>query len=54
MREFDLNGLRLAEYQGRLFEESSKHLNCSSSIFIRRFLYSDLLKLLDLNDSFNA
>jgi hypothetical protein len=51
MREFDLNGLRLAEYQGRLFEESSKHLNCSSSIFIRRFLYSDLLKLLDLNDS---
>ena len=51
MREFDLNGLRLAEYQGNLFEASSKQLNCSSSVFIRRFLHSNLLKLLDINES---
>lgn len=51
MREFDLNGLRLAEYQGHLFEASREQLNCSSSVFIRRFLHSDLLKLLDINES---
>lgn len=51
MREFDVNGLRLAEYQAKLFELSAKKLNCSSPIFIRRFLNSDLLKKLDTNDS---
>ena len=51
MREFDLNGLRLAEYQGKLFEYSSEILECSSAVFIRRFLYSDLLKILDNNES---
>lgn len=51
MRDFDINGLRLAEYQGKLFELSSNRLECSSSIFIRRFLHSDLLKLLDKNES---
>lgn len=51
MRDFDLNGLRLAEYQARLFELSSTKMGCSSAIFIRRFLHSDLLKLLDENES---
>ena len=51
MREFDLNGLRMAEYQAQLFELSAIELDCSSSIFIRRFLHSDLLKTLDTNDS---
>lgn len=46
MREFDHNGLLLAEYQGKLFEKSAD-LNCSSPVFIRRFLHSDLLKVLD-------
>ncbi len=46
MREFDHNGLLLAEYQGKLFEKSEE-LNCSSPIFIRRFLHSDLLNKLD-------
>ena len=49
MRDFDHNGLLLAEYQGKLFE-SSADLQCSTSIFIRRFLHSDLLKKLDTNN----
>lgn len=50
MREFDDDGLLLAEYQGKLFEQSEA-LNCSSPIFIRRFLHSDLLNRLDNNKS---
>ena len=49
MREFDHNGLILSEYQGKLFEKSSG-LNCSSPVFIRRFLHSDLLEKLDTNN----
>lgn len=49
MKEFDHNGLLLAEYQGKLFERSND-LNCSTGIFLRRFLHSDLLKSLDTNN----
>ena len=49
MRNFDHNGLLLAEYQGKLFEKSSD-LNCSTGIFIRRFLHSELLNKLDSNN----
>lgn len=49
MRQFDHNGLLLAEYQGKLFEKSNE-LNCSSGVYIRRFLHSDLLKKLDTNN----
>ncbi|MBR4344436.1 MAG: antitoxin [Lachnospiraceae bacterium] len=49
MRKFDHNGLLLAEYQGKLFENSSD-LNCSSGIFLRRFLHSNLLVKLDTNN----
>lgn len=49
MREFDHNGLLLAEYQAKLFEKSTE-LNCSTPIFIRRFLNSKLLKKLDENN----
>ncbi len=49
MREFDHNGLLLAEYQGKLFEKSNE-LNCSTAVYIRRFLHSDLLKKLDTNN----
>ena len=51
MREFDINGLRLAEYQAELFELSATALSCSSPVFLRRFLYSEVLKSLDTNDS---
>ena len=49
MKEFDHTGLLLAEYQGKLFEKSTD-LDCSTAIFIRRFLYSDLLKKLDMKN----
>lgn len=50
MKEFDHEGLILAEFQGKLFEKSYE-LNCSSPIFFRRFLHSELLKKLDKNRS---
>ena len=50
MREFDHTGLLLAEYQGKLFEKSTD-LSCSSAVFFRRFLYSDYLKKMDMNDT---
>ena len=50
MRKFDHNGLLLAEYQAKLFEKSFE-LNCSSAIFLRRFLHSNLLKELDNENS---
>ncbi len=50
MRNFDHNGLLLAEYQGKLFEKSNE-LNCSTGVYMRRFLHSDLLKKLDTNNT---
>lgn len=49
MKKFDHNGLLMAEYQGNLFEKSYE-LNCSTAIFIRRFVHSSLLKTLDMNN----
>lgn len=49
MRAFDHDGLLLAEYQGKLFEKSAD-LNCSTAVFIRRFLHSKYVKKLDTND----
>ena len=49
MKTFDHDGLLLAEYQGKLFEKSTE-LSCSTAIFLRRFLHSDLLKKMDTND----
>ena len=39
MRELDTNGLRLCEYQGKLFEESASRFPCSTKVFLRRFYY---------------
>ena len=46
MRELDTNGLRLCEYQGKLFEESASRFPCSTKVFLRRFYYSKLLETL--------
>lgn len=51
MREFDSNGLRLAEFQGKIFEASVAVFDCSSPVFLRRFRLSRLLKVLDKNES---
>ncbi len=48
MRKLDSEGLLLAEYQGKLFEKSYE-LSYSTPIFMRRFKYSKLVKLLDEN-----
>ena len=48
MKEFDHDGLLLCEFQGKLFEKSNE-LDCSTAVFLRRFLHSDLLKKLDDN-----
>lgn len=49
MRTFDHNGLILSEYQGKLFERSYD-LGCSTPVFLRRLLNSELLNRLDDND----
>ena len=49
MKGFDHNGLLIAEYQGKIFEKSTE-LDCSTAVFIRRFLHSDLVKKMDMND----
>ena len=49
MKTFDHEGLILAEYQGKLFEKSTE-LRCSTAVFLRRFLHSDFLKKMDMND----
>lgn len=53
MRDLDHNGLLLAEYQGKIFEKSND-MNCSTGVFVRRFLHSELLKKLDTNNSTNV
>ena len=45
---------RMCELQGDLFELSSSRFSCGSSIFISRFMYSDLAKELDnIDDPYN-
>lgn len=50
MREFDSQGLHLAEYQGGLFEKSVSRFSCSTKVFLRRFYHSRLLNILDKNN----
>ena len=49
MKDFDHDGLLLAEYQGKIFEQSTE-LRCSTGVFLRRFLHSDFLKKIDKNN----
>jgi len=46
MREFDLLGVQLADFQGRIFE-SSLLLNISTPIFLRRFKNSKVANEID-------
>ena len=47
MRKIDSYGLKLCKFQGELFQASLTETNCSSKIFIRRFMLSDLAKRMD-------
>ncbi len=51
-KELDYEGMLLCSYQGKLFEKSYD-LNCSSAIFLRRFINSHLLDEIDLNTTIN-
>lgn len=47
MRKIDNYGLKLCNYQAELFQNSLTQVNCSSKIFIRRFMLSDFAKRMD-------
>lgn len=47
MRRIDNYGLKLCQFQGELFQRSLVETKCSSKIFIRRFMLSDLAKRMD-------
>ena len=47
MKEMDSYGLKLCKFQAELFRQSVESAECSSAIFIRRFMLSDLAKRLD-------
>ncbi len=50
MIEFDQNGFLLAEYQAKIFEKSYD-LECSSPIFLRRFMHSKIASKMDEGSS---
>jgi len=47
MKDFDDNGLKLCRIQGELFKESVDKTDCSSPIFLRRFMYSKVAARMD-------
>ena len=47
MKKMDPFGLKLCSYQAALFEASVRAAECSSAVFIRRFMNSDLAKRMD-------
>lgn len=47
MRDFDEYGLKLCRYQGELFSMSKEKVECSSPVFLRRFMYSDVAQRMD-------
>lgn len=47
MKKMDSLGLKMCSYQAMLFEKSIDGTDCSSKIFIRRFMNSKLAKRMD-------
>lgn len=47
MRKMDHYGLKLCQFQAELFQNSIEETECSSGIFVRRFMHSDLAKRMD-------
>lgn len=47
MRKMDHYGLKLCQFQAQLFQNSIEETECSSGIFVRRFMHSDLAKRMD-------
>lgn len=47
MRKMDETGLRLCKMQGDVFVSSVNAMNCSSPVFLRRFMYSQVAQRMD-------
>jgi len=47
MREMDNYGLKLCKFQAEVFQKSIDEMDCSSRVFVRRFMLSDLAKRMD-------
>lgn len=47
MRKMNHYGLKLCQFQAELFQNSIEETECSSGIFVRRFMHSDLAKRMD-------
>ena len=47
MRKMDSYGLKICKFQAELFVQSLTETKCSSKIFIRRFMSSNLAKRMD-------
>lgn len=47
MRGFDEYGLKMCRYQGQLFLLSREKAACSTPIFLRRFMHSDVARRMD-------
>jgi hypothetical protein len=47
MKKMDSLGLKICSYQAMLFEKTIEETDCSSKIFIRRFMNSNLAKRMD-------
>ncbi|MEE0706929.1 MAG: hypothetical protein UCH28_11195 [Adlercreutzia sp.] len=47
MREIDHDGLMLCNIQGEMFRKSAERASCSSPIFIRRFMNSNVAERMD-------
>ena len=52
MKKMDSYGLKLCAFQAELFARSIVSLECSSKIFIRRYLHSDFAARMDTNGFF--
>lgn len=53
MRQIDYDGLLMCKIQGRIFELSLDYLNCSSPVFIKKYMYSDDARSMDVCNFLN-
>lgn len=52
MKDIDEYGLKLCAYQADIFRKSASDQECSSGIFVRRFMNSELAERMDRKGSF--
>lgn len=54
MRKIDYDGLLMCRIQGKIFEKSLIYLNCSSPVFIKKYMYSDDARCMDVFNFLNT